>query len=152
MFSTRIVSHVTKRLTSSLLKTRHTVRDESKHKERTRKGEGGGGGRGGEGEERERERECVCVCVCERGGGRKTRMERVRISWRQGRMGEADATNTRQEGSVQNQIASPQKGRNRWTHTDVLWKKQQNKQNKTKQKNTREVNKSMLFFCETGRI
>ena len=76
-------------------------------------------------------------------------------------MGEADATSTRLEGSVQNQIASPQKGWNRWTHTDVLWKKQQNKQNKTKQnkktkkkqtKKPREVKKSMLFFCETGRI
>ena len=49
----------------------------------------------------------MCVCVCEGGGGRKTGTERVRISWRLGIMGEADAT--RQDGYEQNPIASPQK-------------------------------------------
>ena len=37
LLRTRIISHVTKGLTSSLLKTRQTLGDECKHKERTKK-------------------------------------------------------------------------------------------------------------------
>ena len=50
------ISHVMKGITSSLLKTRQTLRDEGKHKEirRKRERERGGGG-GGEGEKGRRE-------------------------------------------------------------------------------------------------
>ena len=58
-------------------------------------------------------------------------------------MGEADAT--RQEGSVQNQIASPQ---NRAEQMDSHWCFMEKA---TKQK-TDKLKKSILFFSETGRI
>ena len=47
-------------------------------------------------------------------------------------MGEADATTVPGRRVLcKIKLLPHRKGRKRWTHTDVLWKKQQNKQNKT---------------------
>ena len=123
------ISYIMKEITSSLLNTRQTWRDEGKQRDKEKEREG------------ERERE----------GGRRGRrdgesedmLEIIKDRW--GKCYQA-------EGFCIKSVLHHKNGRNRCELTDVFWKKS-NKTNKQKLKKNKQVKiKSILFFSEAGRI